>query len=521
MLCSDWDCLRSRQYHIMNERELLTGNGFVRPFESPPPFLGGLREGAANRVKPDSVYGKLPRPAVISPPNKKFPKTTNEIARQIYIAMFAGNFYGQWVKPRGEADDEENRFILMAGATQPVLEPFSIDPLLSISTWKGFVETYGLVCPTISINVDNDEFRAAFSVGDKARLCHRLMHLYVRRFGIQLPPNSLHNVCGVLSEEYIKKQWYEGVLDICIIYVDIALNGRSDELNVERYLQRIGETLESLGKFQEAAQLYTEMAGMEYCNDDWNLQATLHDCAGLAYKRAKEYNNAELAYVKALHLHSTSSDTWDINSDSATCLLTNILMLYYSWGRENTSSARLATSTERMESILTGILFCAGFKAGLGGISEHMITFNGPNEKKLMRRAFRTRAGAMGVLNRASANASIAQFREEVLSCCRVQGTIIDLPSTGVIDNVEAAREVLGEGKSPSFVVCGKVDCGKSGPRYKSLEGYFRHCPCKSVYYCSKECQNADWPLHKATCLWHLDKKKKAKPKKRESKRNR
>lgn len=39
----------------------------------------------------------------------------------------------------------------------------------------------------------------------------------------QVPREAVDHIYGNLSEEYIQKQWYEGVLDLSIIYVDIAI----------------------------------------------------------------------------------------------------------------------------------------------------------------------------------------------------------------------------------------------------------------------------------------------------------
>ena len=43
--------------------------------------------------------------------------------------------------------------------------------------------------------------------------------------------------------------------------------------------------------------------------------------------------------------------------------------------------------------------------------------------------------------------------------------------------------------------------CGHCGKR-EGVLGEFKRCPCKQVYYCSRECQRADWKLggHKLAC---------------------
>ena len=148
-----------------------------------------------------------------------------------------------------------------------------------------------------------------------------------------------------------------------------------------------------------------------------------------------------------------------------------------------------------------------------------MMTMSGPAEKKRLKRGFRSRAGAMGALTRATATSNVTHFREEILSCWILDSSVHTFPTLIYKDDfdVQGAQQVLGEGRSWTPVSCGNEGCEKTGPRYKDIEGYFRHCPCKTVYYCSKECQNVHWQSHKAVCPWHLDKKAKAKEEKKKS----
>lgn len=468
----------------MDDSKFFKGRGTVEPFDLPPPFPGGLpSEGATNQVDADSVYGQLPRPSVISPPWRFLPETKNKAAKQTYLSMYAGHFYGQWGKPRGSDD---SRFIMDVGSLKNAPDPFASAPLLSITVWC----TTGMVNRnhTLAYYMDNEEFKAAFSVKEKMRLVHRLMHLYLRSYGAQLPTITVENVYGVLSEEYIQNKWYEGLLDLGIIYVDSAINCNREWCHIShigKKMQRIGETLESLGRFQDAARLYIEIAENLYVDNCYEERATLYDCAGVAFRRAKHYTNAECAYVTALHIQSTSSEDWDINANVTTMIFTNLLMLYYAWGRESSSLTRFATDTEKMKPALIPILFCAGFKAEKGGKSESMVIHNGPGHKKLLKRPVQKKSGAMAALSRATAAACVEHFRRELLSCLLVQAMVQDLPiENDHIDDVMGAREVLGEGILNTRAPKATFDIVHAKPS-----------------------------THIAVCRWQLEKKRKAKKK--------
>ena len=48
-----------------------------------------------------------------------------------------------------------------------------------------------------------------------------------------------------------------------------------------------------------------------------------------------------------------------------------------------------------------------------------------------------------------------------------------------------------------------KIICGSCGKRKDKMP----RCPCGNIYFCDTDCQKNMWPLHKETCVWHLNKK--------------
>jgi len=59
----------------------------------------------------------------------------------------------------------------------------------------------------------------------------------------------------------------------------------------------------------------------------------------------------------------------------------------------------------------------------------------------------------------------------------------------------------LKDAKKESYSrMCGNKDCNEFG-KNRSSDGFkLRKCPCGTVYYCSKACQKAHWPVHKNIC---------------------
>ncbi|KAL1663450.1 hypothetical protein GGF50DRAFT_56913 [Schizophyllum commune] len=61
------------------------------------------------------------------------------------------------------------------------------------------------------------------------------------------------------------------------------------------------------------------------------------------------------------------------------------------------------------------------------------------------------------------------------------------------VDVVVDTRWKFLQGRKDDLRECGHDQC--NGP-----VGLTRRCPCHQIAYCSKECQRADWPLHKEVC---------------------
>jgi hypothetical protein len=66
-------------------------------------------------------------------------------------------------------------------------------------------------------------------------------------------------------------------------------------------------------------------------------------------------------------------------------------------------------------------------------------------------------------------------------------------------DRKGSGRGAHGRGPSRAKKVWACAACGTTAQEMES--GRLQQCSgCRSVRYCGKACQNADWPRHKATC---------------------
>ena len=132
-------------------------------------------------------------------------------------------------------------------------------------------------------------------------LARRVMHLTLRSLDIDLGP-ILRNMCErELNTAYRQEKRWPELVDLFCYSLETALAGEyvgylsSHGVDLQSRLEScLAEVLEACGRFEEAALLYLESAQ----NESYEAQS-IHN-AGLAYKRAGMYSEAEALYHQSL-----------------------------------------------------------------------------------------------------------------------------------------------------------------------------------------------------------------------------
>lgn len=168
-------------------------------------------------------------------------------------------------------------------------------------------------------------------------LARRVMHLTLRNLDIDLGP-ILRNMCErELNSAYREEKRWPELVDLFCYSIETALAGEyagyfsSDGVDRQSQLEsRLAEVLEACGRFKEAALLYLESAHILQRHDhNESYQAQSIHNAGLAYKRAGMYNEAEALYHQSLRTTLRHSEqTFGQIPKSLHVGLENMLTLY-------------------------------------------------------------------------------------------------------------------------------------------------------------------------------------------------
>lgn len=163
-------------------------------------------------------------------------------------------------------------------------------------------------------------------------LARRVMHLTLRSMDIDLG-KFLRNLCErELNAAYRQEKRWPELVDLFCYSFETALAGEyvgylsSHGVDLQSGLEsRLAEVLEACGRFEEAALLYLESAQ----NESYEAQS-IHN-AGLAYKRAGMYSEAEALYHQSLRKnlrHSEQTRGYIGIPEALHVGLENMLVLY-------------------------------------------------------------------------------------------------------------------------------------------------------------------------------------------------
>jgi tetratricopeptide (TPR) repeat protein len=272
----------------------------------------------------------------------------------------------------------------------------------------------------------------------------------------------------------------------------------------------MGEAMEALGRFAEAAAIYEEAVT---CYEEDGSRSHVYECAALAYKRAGRLDEAEANYALTWKLLQRTSATLRFHDDQASNLLTNMLLMYESCHLQH-GTGGLASPVETVLAVLAPLLLLSGFTAPMGGLSRDIVFRRGKVFKKLLKKRYRTHAAAASALPEALRTPTLDAFRDRLLSCLETQRMIIANPSPPSVvtrrGEINSARKCFEQETGQSFTICSCSNPSCDESNISKDDKGFMCCPCQSVRYCSKDCQINDWKEHTKYCAFQLAKKKKA-----------
>ena len=324
-------------------------------------------------------------------------------------------------------------------------------------------------------------------------------------------PYWLHEYlhCYMVSKMVRKKKYAELVEAHCILLeLDLKLNIFA---GLDLQQTKVGEALESAGRYEQAALLYSEAGHVRLARtgrtDDQG--SIVHSHAGIAWRRGNDIERAEAQYALALrvcaeaypnlsnhllfekleHIYALLAKAYDVYitdrlGGQATADLIKISkaqVLSFSMIATEASIPLLAAALE-------------GLMAAAGVTNCYLeCIFN------LRKQGKDDARNALVTAARSCSN--LAEFRKALLGCLgKRDKVILRVNPPDVVDKVIVREQLkqcqIEDGRGPALLLkC--HGCGKEAKR-DDLKSCTR---CGLARYCSRECQKAHWKAgHKAAC---------------------
>jgi hypothetical protein len=308
----------------------------------------------------------------------------------------------------------------------------------------------------------------------KELLRKRVLHWAVARDAAGV---SEHACTAHLHLHYTRKEQWDNLVHLCAVSCRREKTGTA-EWNGRAH--RLGESLESAGRYEVAASVY-EALGATNAGSDAGEAGKGWVNAATAWRRAdNNFVEGERCYVHALRfggdqmwgLFEVFLDRWR-HADPANM---SVLAAVYSALLD-----RAEYEDETREPL----------KLILNGLIPLAPRFTKRESRKLLEKMSKAK--------------DVAALRKTILSAKHPNFTCNFETAHENANSVEEAK-ILAKQQSKTtygnhFYATQHVceTCGRA--EYKQLANSMKACSrCKSVYYCSVDCQKADWSKHKQAC---------------------
>ena len=451
-------------------------------------------------------------PFLLPVSQKILDRIQNKDVRDTYERMMDGDFTVDW---KEKSESLHLHFSASSGPlrSEVVLSEMHIMPNLLLAAYAG------ITCPpgppgtkfqeglTVGINSEGS-FKKFLAEEEQYKMAYRLTHIFLSRYASCLKIVDPKEVWQHFIEHYIEhKKWKDGY-DAQIMLASLVMAENDTNSVTSKYVAciRAGESLEAMGKYQDAGSVYYEASKYFEPGPDFNKVNLVHN-AGLAYKRKMQYELAEKYYVEALHYQShvsKSADRWNYNHENCECIITSMIYNYQNWSAQD---AGLDDDNKINRAFLPFVclLYVSGFADKATGSKSHdeVIYYGPPISPVILKPRYRKKKFSKEALFKALDTKNVEDFRsfmkDITLPACEsitIEGQAYNGGNKQQLK--EAARNQLLENstlENASTIVqnlC--VQCKKILPN-------MLQCPCKTVSYCGKECQVKHWRNgHKKLC---------------------
>ena len=303
-----------------------------------------------------------------------------------------------------------------------------------------------------------------------------------------------------------------------VLNADVALTINNDDFlyregvfTTARVLLPLGRCIESRGNFETAASVY-ELGTM--LSKTASFTGRMHNCAGVAYRRAFCFRESELQYLASLREHllvpppegsELPTTLRDLNIPEYSKTLHNLLSMYAAWrirGEGSPAEPWICVLLTQNNFVLAGTE-----QSSRGTMLDHYQ--NNITLKKLSKE--KARSHLIEVLECSTTTedyyAKVLELRSLGNSKTTLNPPLWRIPPSlrqRELDRKSIAKDnakALFRGATiKTVLVCSSPTCSMTSNNTTGLE--FKQCArCGSVSYCSKECQREHWYNgHKLVC---------------------
>jgi len=341
----------------------------------------------------------------------------------------------------------------------------------------------------------------------------RVLYRIYRALACRLQQISYEQLFDQILNRYSASMKYSTVLDLNLAFTDTCFYRDYSDMTLR--LLRMGEALEAVGSFEEAANIYQYVARNRdrLSREEDQPDSLIQQFTGLAYKRCGLHDKAELFYLKALRadLQEQGGATqegrlsWDVNNEKTGGLWDNLIVNDTSWAQQQPTSA----ASKRL-AVLVGLLYAAKYRPH--DHSEWIVQELGAKMRSvLLTKCVRsTNAAESTLASIVQRSEDVDQFHGLLMSCAKEGKQVVikfNLPppepskilhkhaKTAARENIQSVRNQL-----PSFDYSSCNNPASCLEKVHADRKLLQCVRCKSAQYCSKECQVAHWKVHKKVC---------------------